>query len=186
MVNSIISYIGKSLETKISFIDKVDAPVMRLQKDSKIYSGIGPEKKEVSISDSVGNGVYIRQTMPEQSKELKRISSCEKRYQITTRCRLLYYSFTDVNKEYSSDKIKSILMNGLNKVDLSAYSGSATEISTSIAAISTDFEKIFFDETGKKYEGGEWPMFVAIDFLLVYTDINCDFCNKEEDECKED
>jgi len=177
MVNSILTYVGEVLAAKIPFIDKVDSPVKRLQKDSIIYKGEGSEKEKVTISDEYGNGVYIRQTQPEQSKPLKAISSCGPRYQMITRCRLVYYSFTDVSKEYSSDKIKSILMNSLNNIDFVGYSGTASEITTTIYSASNDFEKIFFDELGKRFEGDTWPMIIAIDFSLNYTDINCSVCD---------
>lgn len=179
MVNSIISYIGATLKANLVFVDTVDAPVKRWQKDYLLYKGEGSEKQQVAICDQNGNGVYIRQIAPEQSKELKAISSCDKRYKMITKCRLVYYSFTDVSKEYSSDKIKSILNNALKNVNYNNYSGTATDITTTITAVSTDFEKIFYDELGKNIEGDTWPLIVAIDFSVNYTDINCEVCDFE-------
>lgn len=175
MVNTLLKYIGQSIKQSIKFVDRVDAPVKKLEIDSRVYKGDGSEKEDVSISDNFGNAVYIRQTQPEQGKEVKRMSSCGKQFQYVAKCRLIYYSFNDEFKEISLDERIQAFKNILTKL---VFSGINSDSGLSIVAVSDNFERIFREETNQQYEGVNWPIILAIDFNLKYTDNN--FCIENE------
>lgn len=179
MVTTIIKYIGESLKSTVPFLSEVHAPVRRLV-TGVIYKGDGPEKEPISINDQEGKALYIRQAATEQVTEGPPKSSCGKNYLISARCRLVFYCFT--NYDLSSDKIKSVLSTELANINFRQYKGTSSNIKVSNNGYSDDFEAIFQQETGKTYNGDEWPIIIAIDFTLNYEDVNCEPCDIGEDE----
>lgn len=178
MVTSILEYIGKYLDNNIEFLDVVYAPAKRLS-TGDVYINQGQEKTKVGISDQVGKAIYLRQLRPETANELPARTSCDKEYRISGPCRLIYYSFS--NHDISEDKVKSILSTALNSVNFKNYQGSAKRIQVINNSYSTDFESIFQEETGKEYDGDEFPIIIMIDFTLIFEDKNCDSCDLNEE-----
>ncbi len=181
MVNLILKYIEPQLKSYLAFVNRVDSPVFRIS-TGEMIKGNGQEKETVSINDQSGNSIYVRQTQPETYIENKRISSCEKTYTVNSRCRLLFYSF-ESSRVLDPEKVKSVLQNCINKLDFSEYTGTANEITTSILSSSSDVEKLYTEETGKIFEGGQWPVIVAVDFSLNFKDENCEQCDVEDIYC---
>lgn len=181
MVNLILKYIKAPLTAYLPFVTKVDAPVYRIS-SGEVFSGVGSEKENVSISDNVGKGLYIRQIQQEQVKEKKKFTSCDKEYEITARCKAVFYSFSQDEFIINPDKISARIQGALKKVTFEQYTGSAKEITIDILSASTDFEKIFTEETGKQFEGDNWPLIVSVEFNLNYEDINCVACDIEDSE----
>ncbi len=179
MVTTIIKYIGESLKANIPFLDEVHAPVRRLV-TGVIYKGDSSEKQPISINDQEGKALYIRQTASEQVTELPPKSSCGIDYAIKVKCRMVFYCFT--NHDLSPDKIKSVLSTSLSNINFKNYKGSSSRIDITNNSYSDDFESIFNQETGKSYNGDEWPIIIAIDFTLSYEDTNCETCDISEDE----
>jgi len=181
MVNLILKYIKAPLTAYLPFVTKVDAPVYRIS-SGEVFSGVGSEKENVSISDNVGKGLYIRQIQQEQVKEKKKFNSCDKEYEITARCKAVFYSFSQDEFIINPDKISARIQGALKKVTFEQYTGSAKEITIDILSASTDFEKIFTEETGKQLEGSVWPTLVTVDFTLSYVDTNCNTCDIDDSE----
>ena len=181
MVNLILKYIKAPLTAYLPFVTKVDAPVYRIS-SGEVFSGVGSEKENVSISDNVGKGLYIRQIQQEQVKEKKKFTSCDKEYEITARCKAVFYSFSQDEFIINPDKISARIQGALKKVTFEQYTGSAKEITIDILSASTDFEKIFTEETGKQFEGDNWPLIVSVEFNLNYEDINCVACDIDDSE----
>jgi len=184
MVNLILKYIKQPLTAYLPFVTRVDAPVYRIS-SGEVFSGVGSEKENVSISDNVGKGLYIRQIQQEQVKEKKKFTSCDKEYEITARCKAVFYSFSQDEFIINPDKISARIQGALKKVTFEQYTGSAKEITIDILSASTDFEKIFTEETGKQFEGDNWPLIVSVEFNLNYEDINCVACDIEDTDCDE-
>ena len=181
MVNLILKYIKAPLTAYLPFVTKVDAPVYRIS-SGEVFSGVGSEKENVSISDNVGKCLYIRQIQQEQVKEKKKFTSCDKEYEITARCKAVFYSFSQDEFIINPDKISARIQGALKKVTFEQYTGSAKEITIDILSASTDFEKIFTEETGKQFEGDNWPLIVSVEFNLNYEDINCNTCDIDDSE----
>lgn len=179
MVNLILKYIKAPLTAYLPFVTKVDAPVYRIS-SGEVFSGVGSEKENVSISDNVGKGLYIRQIQQEQVKEKKKFTSCDKEYEITARCKAVFYSFSQDEFVINPDKVSARIQGALKKVNFNQYTGSAKEITIDILSASTDFEKIFAEETGKPFEGDNWPIIVSVEFNLNYEDTNCVACDIDD------
>lgn len=173
MVETIIQYTGEYLKDKITFLDVVNAPVKRLT-NGVIYKNDDSQKTNVSISDDVGYGVYIRQTAPESVAELPLKTSMGNEYKISSRCRLVFYSF---KTDHSEEKVKSILISNLGGVRFPRYIGTSYSFKIIINNVSTDFEKIYLEERGGNYTGDNWPTIIAIDFTITYEDKNCNVCD---------
>jgi len=179
MVNLILKYLEQPLLAYMPYLQKVDCPVVRLS-SGKIYKGNGSEKEEISISDNVGNAVYIRQISPESINEIKSVSSCDKLYEVRAKCKAVFYTFGANDFTVSPDKVKSSMQSALNKIKFNQYTGTSSDISISINSASLDVEKIYRDETGQDFSGNEWPTIVAIEFTLTYVDVNCVPCDIED------
>lgn len=174
MVNLVLKHFERELARLLPYLNQVDAPVYQLAESGKIYKGLGQEKKQISISDQMGKAVYIRQLQDEKISKGKFISSCDQLYNVTAICRAVFYSFT--NDVLNPDEVKSHLLTALRNIDFTTYAGSELEIKVEPYGASTNLEKIFEAETKTKYEGGQWPVLVAVDFNLIYQDQNCDEC----------
>lgn len=181
MVNLILKYLEQPMLAYMPYLNKVDSPVVRLS-SGKIYKGNGSEKEEISISDTSGNSLYIRQLSPESISEIKSVSSCDKLYEVKTRCKAVFYTFGSNDFTVSPDKVKSSMQSALNKIRFNQYTGSASDISITINSATLDIEKIFKDETGQTFSGNEWPVLVAIEFTLTYEDVNCVPCDIDDAE----
>jgi len=181
MVNSILQYIEPQLKAYMQFLNRVDSPVFRVS-NGEMIKGNGQEKEVVTINDLNGNSLYIRQTQPESINQRKSLSSCDKEYNISARCKVVFYTFGGNDFTVSPDKVKSKIVNTLARLDFSHYTGSSTEIKIDVNATSLDMEKIYTEETGKQFEGNVWPTFVSVDFTLSYVDTNCNTCDIEEGE----
>jgi hypothetical protein len=179
MVNSILTYFEAPIKVALPFLNQVDAPVFKMAIDNRIFKGLGQEKQEICISDQVGKALYIRSFQMEQVKQTKSFTSCQKDYAYTSRCKAVYYSFGN-EQTISADKIKNQIIKALNSLPLSNFPGDASDIEITINGSSTDMEKIFFDETGVKYEGNQWPTLAAVEFTLSYQTDNCEPCDIEE------
>ena len=181
MVNSILQYIEPQLKAYMQFLNRVDSPVFRIS-NGEMIKGNGQEKEVVTISDLNGNSLYIRQTQPETINERKALSSCDKEYNISARCKLVFYTFGCNDFTINPDKVKSKIINTLARLDFSHYSGSSTEIKIDINGNSLDMEKIYTEETGKEFSGNVWPTLVSVDFTLSYVDTNCNTCDIDDSE----
>lgn len=181
MVNSILQYIEPQLKAYMQFLNRVDSPVFRIS-NGEMIKGNGQEKEVVTISDLNGNSLYIRQTQPETINERKALSSCDKEYNISARCKVVFYSFGGNDFTINPDKVKSKIINTLSRLDFSHYAGSSTEIKIDINGNSLDMEKIYTEETGKEFSGNVWPTLVSVDFNLSYVDTNCNTCDIDDSE----
>jgi len=181
MVNSILQYIEPQLKAYMQFLNRVDSPVFRIS-NGEMIKGNGQEKEVVTISDLNGNSLYIRQTQPETINERKALSSCDKEYNISARCKLVFYTFGGNDFTINPDKVKSKIINTLASLDFSHYSGSSTEIKIDVNGTSLDIEKIYTEETGKEFTGNVWPTLVSVDFTLSYVDTNCNTCDIDDSE----
>lgn len=181
MVNSILQYIEPQLKAYMQFLNRVDSPVFRIS-NGEMIKGNGQEKEVVTISDLNGNSLYIRQTQPETINERKALSSCDKEYNISARCKLVFYTFGCNDFTINPDKVKSKIINTLARLDFSHYSGSSTEIKIDVNGTSLDIEKIYTEETGKEFTGNVWPTLVSVDFTLSYVDTNCNTCDIDDSE----
>ena len=181
MVNSILKYIEPQLKAYMTFLNRVDSPVFRIS-SGEMIKGSGQEKEVVTISDLNGNSLYIRQTQPETINERKALSSCDKEYNISARCKLVFYTFGGNDFTINPDKVKSKIINTLASLDFSHYSGSSTEIKIDVNGTSLDIEKIYTEETGKEFTGNVWPTLVSVDFTLSYVDTNCNTCDIDDSE----
>lgn len=181
MVNSILQYIEPQLKAYMQFLNRVDSPVFRIS-NGEMIKGNGQEKEVVTISDLNGNSLYIRQTQPETINERKALSSCDKEYNISARCKLVFYTFGGNDFTINPDKVKSKIINTLASLDFSHYSGSSTEIKIDVNGTSLDIEKIYTEETGKDFTGNVWPTLVSVDFTLSYVDTNCNTCDIDDSE----
>jgi len=181
MVNSILQYIEPQLKAYMQFLNRVDSPVFRIS-NGEMIKGNGQEKEVVTISDLNGNSLYIRQTQPETINERKALSSCDKEYNISARCKVVFYSFGGNDFTINPDKVKSKIINTLSRLDFSHYAGSSTEIKIDINGNSLDIEKIYTEETGKEFSGNVWPTLVSVDFTLSYVDTNCNSCDIDDNE----
>lgn len=181
MVNSILQYIEPQLKAYMQFLNRVDSPVFRIS-NGEMIKGNGQEKEVVTISDLNGNSLYIRQTQPETINERKALSSCDKEYNISARCKVVFYSFGGNDFTINPDKVKSKIVNTLARLDFSHYVGSSTEIKIDVNGTSLDIEKIYTEETGKEFTGNVWPTLVSVDFTLSYVDTNCNTCDIDDSE----
>lgn len=181
MVNSILQYIEPQLKAYMQFLNRVDSPVFRIS-NGEMIKGNGQEKEVVTISDLNGNSLYIRQTQPETINERKALSSCDKEYNISARCKLVFYTFGGNDFTINPDKVKSKIVNTLARLDFSHYVGSSTEIKIDVNGTSLDIEKIYTEETGKEFTGNVWPTLVSVDFTLSYVDTNCNTCDIDDSE----
>ncbi len=181
MVNSILKYIEPQLKAYMQFLNRVDSPVFRIS-TGEMIKGNGQEKEVVSINDQSGNALYIRQTQPETINERKALSSCDKEYNRSARCKVVFYTFGGNDFTVSPDKVASRIVNTLSRLNFTYYTGSASEIAIDVNGTSLDIEKIYTEETGKTFEGGTWPTLVAVEFTLNYVDTNCDICDIDENE----
>ncbi|RTK92632.1 MAG: hypothetical protein EKK61_03630 [Rickettsiales bacterium] len=168
MVNTILKYIGSSIKASLSFVDDCKAPAFRLESSGEIYYGEGVGKEQISINDSSGNQIYIRLLQPETASEVKRISSCEKKFNYQAKCRLVYFSFTDDSKEWPIDKRKQAIKNVLTNLKFTAFKEMSSDINISINSVNDNFEKVFKAETNQDFEGGVWPTIIAVDFTINY------------------
>lgn len=181
MVNSILQYIEPQLKAYMQFLNRVDSPVFRIS-NGEMIKGNGQEKEVVTISDLNGNSLYIRQTQPETINERKALSSCDKEYNISARCKVVFYTFGGNDFTINPDKVKSKIVNTLARLDFSHYTGSSTEIKIDVNGTSLDIEKIYTEETGKEFTGNVWPTLVSVDFTLSYVDTNCNTCDIDDSE----
>ena len=181
MVNSILQYIEPQLKAYMQFLNRVDSPVFRIS-NGEMIKGNGQEKEVVTISDLNGNSLYIRQTQPETINERKALSSCDKEYNISARCKVVFYTFGGNDFTINPDKVKSKIVNTLARLDFSHYVGSSTEIKIDVNGTSLDIEKIYTEETGKEFTGNVWPTLVSVDFTLSYVDTNCNTCDIDDSE----
>ena len=181
MVSSILKYIEPQLKAYMQFLNRVDSPVFRIS-NGEMIKGNGQEKEVVTISDLNGNSLYIRQTQPETINERKALSSCDKEYNISARCKVVFYSFGGNDFTINPDKVKSKIINTLARLDFSHYTGSSTEIKIDINGNSLDMDKIYTEETGKEFSGNVWPTLVSVDFTLSYVDTNCNTCDIDDNE----
>lgn len=170
MVESLIKHISCKIKD-IMGVDESHGLVYRTESGIICY-GDGQEYKNVSITDN-NSGIYIRQLQPENFSEPKQISSCDVQYNISVRNRLVFYSFTN-NK--TLDKVKSALIIALTSIVFDDYEGKEYEIYIVVNSIAADYERIYKEETGKKYEGNVFPMLIALEFTLSFVDLNCDIC----------
>ena len=168
MVNTILKYIGSSIKASLSFVDYCKAPAFRLESSGEIYYGEGVGKEQISINDNSGNQIYIRLLQPETASEVKRISSCEKKFNYQAKCRLVYFSFTDDSKEWPIDKRKQAIKNVLTNLKFAAFKEMSSDINISINSVNDNFEKVFKAETNQDFEGGVWPTIIAVDFTINY------------------
>lgn len=182
MVNSILKYIEPQLKVYMPFLNRVDSPVFRIS-TGEMIKGNGQEKEVVTISDLNGNSLYIRQAQPETITERKALSSCDKEYNISARCKAVFYSFVGNDFTIDPDKVKSKIINALRVTGFNDYTGTSTEIKIEVNGSSLDVEKIFTEETGKEFSGNVWPTLVTVDFTLSYVDTNCDVCDIEDIYC---
>lgn len=185
MVNSILKYIEPQLKAYMTFLNRVDSPVFRIS-SGEMIKGNGQEKEVVSINDQSGNALYIRQTQPETINERKALSSCDKEYNISARCKVVFYSFGGNDFTVSPDKVKSKIINALSRLNFSQFVASISEIKIDINGNSLDMEKIFTEETGRAYEGTTWPTLVSVDFTISYINTNCGVCDIEDNDKDDD
>ena len=181
MVNSILQYIEPQLKAYMQFLNRVDSPVFRIS-NGEMIKGNGQEKELVTISDLNGNSLYIRQTQPETINERKALSSCDKEYNISARCKVVFYTFGGNDFTINPDKVKSKIVNTLARLDFSHYTGTSSEIKIDVNGTSLDLEKIYTEETGKEFTGNVWPTLVTVDFTLSYVDTNCNTCDIEDND----
>ncbi len=185
MVNSILKYIEPQLKAYMQFLNRVDSPVFRIS-TGEMIKGNGQEKEVVSINDQSGNALYIRQTQPETINERKALSSCDKEWDISARCKAVFYDFRGNDYIINPDKVKSKIINALSRLNFSQFIGSISEIKIDINGNSLDMEKIFTEETGKTFEGTTWPTLVSVDFTISYVNTNCGVCDIEDNDKDDD
>lgn len=185
MVNSILKYIEPQLKVYMQFLNRVDSPVFRIS-TGEMIKGNGQEKEVVSINDQSGNALYIRQTQPETITERKALSSCDKEWDISARCKAVFYAFGGNDYIINPDKVKSKIINALSRLNFSQFVGSISEIKIDINGNSLDMEKIFTEETGKPFEGTTWPTLVSVDFTITYVNTNCGVCDIEDNDKDDD
>lgn len=185
MVNSILKYIEPQLKDYMRFLNRVDSPVFRIS-TGEMIKGNGQEKEVVSINDQSGNALYIRQTQPETMTERKALSSCDKEWDISARCKAVFYDFGGNDYIINPDKVKSKIINALSRLNFSQFVGSISEIKIDINGNSLDMEKIFTEETGKTFEGTTWPTLVSVDFTITYVNTNCGVCDIEDNDKDDD
>lgn len=185
MVNSILQYIEPQLKAYMQFLNRVDSPVFRIS-SGEMIKGNGQEKEVVTISDLNGNSLYIRQTQPETMTERKALSSCDKEYNISARCKVVFYNFGGNAYQISPDKVKTKIINALSRLDFCLFQGQTSEIKIDINGTSLDMEKIYTEETGKEFYGGTWPTLVSVDFTVSYVSTNCGVCDIEDNEKDDD
>lgn len=180
MVNLLLKHFEEQLKAALPFLDRIDIPVYQVN-NGQIYKGYGSEKEQVSISDQFGSGLYIRQTQVESMTQGKFYSSCHKEFKIATPCRMVFYCFGEKTFDIVPDDVKSKMLNALRTVHFADYKGNEFNVSIIPNTMGTGLEKIFTEETKKKYDGNEWPILVAIDFTLNYSDFNCEPCLTTDD-----
>lgn len=185
MVNSILKYIEPQLKDYMRFLNRVDSPVFRIS-DGQMIKGNGQEKEVVTISDLSGNSLYIRQTQPETITERKALSSCDKEWNVSARCKAVFYNFGGNDYTINPDKVKSKIINALSRLNFSQFVSSISEIKIDINGNSLDMEKIFTEETGKQFEGTTWPTLVSVDFTISYVNTNCGVCDIEDNDKDDD
>lgn len=169
----------------MQFLNRVDSPVFRIS-TGEMIKGNGQEKEVVSINDQSGNALYIRQTQPETMTERKALSSCDKEWDISARCKVVFYDFGGNDYIINPDKVKSKIINALSRLNFSQFVGSISEIKIDINGNSLDMEKIFTEETGKPFEGTTWPTLVSVDFTITYVNTNCGVCDIEDNDKDDD
>lgn len=169
----------------MQFLNRVDSPVFRIS-TGEMIKGSGQEKEVVSINDQSGNALYIRQTQPETMTERKALSSCDKEWNISARCKAVFYDFGGNDYIINPDKVKSKIINALSRLNFSQFVGSISEIKIEINGNSLDMEKIFTEETGKTFEGTTWPTLVSVDFTITYVNTNCGVCDIEDNDKDDD
>ena len=165
---------GASLLKAMPFLKKVDAPVYQVG-TGQVYKGLGNEKMDASINDQDGASLYIRITGPERYTVLRQYSSCSKEYQVIVPCRAVFYSFQSM-EVLSAEEVKPKLTEAIRKTTLPKFKGPQHTITTQINTVSWDLEKIYQDETKKSFQGSEWAVLLAVDFLMMYREENCDPC----------
>ena len=185
MVNSILKYIEPQLKDYMRFLNRVDSPVFRIS-NGEMIKGNGQEKEIVTISDLSGNSLYIRQTQPETITERKALSSCDKEWNVSARCKAVFYNFGGNDYTINPDKVKSKIINALSRLNFSQFVSSISEIKIDINGNSLDMEKIFTEETGKQFEGTTWPTLVSVDFTISYVNTNCGICDIEDNDKDDD
>lgn len=181
MVNSILQYIEPQLKVYMKFLNKIDSPVFRIS-NGQMIKGNSQEKELVTINDLSGNSLYIRQSQPETINERKALSSCDKEWNISARCKAVFYSFGGNDYQISPDKVKTKIINALSRLDFCLFKSQVSEIKIDINGTSLDMEKIYTEETGKQFEGNVWPTLVSVDFTISYVSTNCGVCDIEDND----
>jgi hypothetical protein len=181
MVAEALKYLAVEIKKQIPQLTQFVGGVIKTN-EGKVISEHGIERETFTISDSNGPSIYLRQTQIKTISEPRKISSKTKEYQHKASCRLVFYSFSGI-QNLSSDKMESLIMNALKTISFNGYQSEAYNVYLVPNKINSNIEVVFKEETSKEYEGGNFPVMIAVDFDLFYSSANCDQCNFNQEIC---
>lgn len=181
MITALLNELGDYVKAQIPYFDNFGVNGIKLPSGQVIQFSDNQEKKYIGINDCEGNYFYIRFDPNITFREPnRRITSCQKAFEATAKCRLVALSFkNDVSSDKLSDQIIRALKS-FNSINVIA------KPSILLKKQNFNYIDVLTEEaTGALQSGLEFTgIYIDFEFNWKQDDNNCEPCKIEiEREC---